>query len=101
MPEASRATCSTVTSLVFQCAEAVLARRKSVFRILTGQNVGWWSVGAPVPTRCLREVYEKPTPVPGVPWYSRNLVKHSSVPGIPVINKQSMNEPDAFEPFGP
>ena len=31
----------------------------------------------------------------------RNLVKHSSVPGIPVINKQSMNEPGAFEPFGP
>ena len=31
----------------------------------------------------------------------RNLVKHSSVPGIPVTNKQSINEPGAFEPFGP
>ena len=37
-------------------------------RIWTGADVGWWSVRAPEPTRCLREVYAKPTPVPGASW---------------------------------
>ena len=37
-------------------------------RIWTGADVGWWSVQEPEPTRCLREVYAKPTPVPGVSW---------------------------------
>ena len=37
-------------------------------RIWTGADVGWLSVRAPEPTRCLHKVYAKPTPVPGVSW---------------------------------
>ena len=47
----------------------VLVRRKRGFRILTAPNVGWWSVGAPEPTRCLREVYAcSRCPLVGIWW---------------------------------
>ena len=99
MPEASRATCSTVTSLVFQCEEL----------FWRGENVDfeYWLVrmwaGGQSGHPSLRGVYAKSTRSLRLFQVSpgRNLVKHSSVPGIPVTNKQSMNEPGAFEPFGP
>ena len=61
MPEASRATCSTVTSLVFQCAELFWRGENVDF-----QNIDWSECGLvvsrgtrayAVSTRSLREAY--------------------------------------------
>ena len=80
------------------CQRAVL--RGSTRRIWTGSRVGWWPICAPEPTRCPREVYAKPTPVPGVPWQKSGESFGSSKSLMALIAKSRWKAENIKTPVG-